>query len=166
MKNITILVGRNLKNLQVKLTVNFYSPKIENNFNTINADVVISINFVNLIPQDFINKFKYGIINSHLGDFPRYKGNACPNWAILNSEKSINLTLHKMNSELDSGPIVLKDKFFLKEEIHISDVYEWLNNRTPKLFEEAVKKIINGDKFDIQKENPTELFQENLPMQN
>ena len=56
-----------------------------------------------------------------------------------------------MNSELDSGPIVLKDKFFLKEDTYISDVYEWLNNRTPKLFEEAVKKIINGDKFDLQK---------------
>ena len=112
---------------------------------------MISINFVNLIPQDFINKFKYGIINSHLGDLPRYKGNACPNWAILNSEKSINLTLHKINSELDSGPIVLKDKFFLKEDTYISDVYEWSNNRTTKLFEEAVKKIINGDKFDIQK---------------
>ena len=45
------------------------------------------MNFSNLISKDFLNFFKFGVLNAHYGDLPRYKGNACPNWAILNNEK-------------------------------------------------------------------------------
>ena len=53
----------------------------------VEADVVVSINFINVIPKSsFIGKFRFGVINAHAGDLPKYRGNACPNWAILNDE--------------------------------------------------------------------------------
>ena len=46
---------------------------------------------------DIILRFKYGILNArHFGDLPKYRGNVYPNWAILNNEKNIYLTIHKM----------------------------------------------------------------------
>ena len=108
------------------------------------ADVVISINFVNIIPESFLNKFKHGVLNAHAGDLPRYKGNACPNWAIINEEEFVRLTVHKMAKELDSGPIYSQSEFRLNEHSYIGDVYKWLSSETPKLFLQALKQIQCG----------------------
>ena len=64
----------------------FYSSRISEFERFVEADVVVSINFINVIPESFIGKFRFGVINAHAGDLPRYRGNACPNWAILNDE--------------------------------------------------------------------------------
>ena len=46
--------------------------------------------------------------NAHAGDLPRYRGNACANWAIINGEDKVGLSIHKMDAGLDSGPIIQK----------------------------------------------------------
>lgn len=120
------------------------SSNIKTHANSISADIVVSVNFINVIPQDFIEKFKFGIINAHAGDLPRYKGNACPNWAILNQEEFVALTLHKMNSDLDSGPIIFKDKFKIKRDTYVSEIYEWLEEKIPKSFVMAVEHLCDG----------------------
>ena len=58
--------------------------------------VVVSINFINIIPGSFTNKFRFGIINAHAGNLPKYRGNVCLNWAILNDESEVVLPFHKM----------------------------------------------------------------------
>ena len=60
----------------------------------INVDVCISINWLTILKKEFLSSFKYGVLNAHAGDLPRYKGNACPNWAILNFEERIGVTIH------------------------------------------------------------------------
>ena len=34
-----------------------------------------------------ISIFTLGILNAHGGDLPRYRGNACQAWAIINGEE-------------------------------------------------------------------------------
>ena len=81
-----------------------------------------SINFINILPASFIEKFRFGIINAHAGDLPRYRGNACPNWAILNEES--DCTFHEMNEILDGGDLIRK-KYFILKDTYIGEVYEW-----------------------------------------
>ena len=109
--------------------INSYS--IKKNFKLIkntNTDVVISMNFNNLISKEFLNFFKFGILNAHYGDLPKYKGNACPNWAILNNEKKIGLSIHKMSENLDSGPIYKKDFLRINKETYINEIYSWVDS--------------------------------------
>lgn len=105
------------------------------------ADVVLSVNWPNLITQEEIDMFPLGILNAHAGDLPRYRGNACPNWAILNFENQIGLTIHRMTAELDAGPYIRKSFFPIDTETYITDVYEWLDNEIPRLFVEALGAI-------------------------
>ena len=71
--------------------------------------------------------FEYGIINAHAGDLPRYRGNACPNWAIINNESNVGLCLHLMEANsLDSGPILMKKYYKLTQHTYIGDIYEWM----------------------------------------
>ena len=115
------------------------------------VDVVISFNFINLLPATFLNLFKFGVLNGHTGELPRYKGNACPNWAILNSESNINLTIHEMNEGLDSGPIYLKKTCKLSKDTYIAQIYEWLSKEVPSCFLETLNLIKTGKKPYPQK---------------
>ena len=96
-------------------------------------DIGISVNWRTIIGQDVISCFPYGIINAHAGDLPRYRGNATPNWAIINGEKRIVLTLHLMTAELDAGPVVLQREMPISDNTYISEVYEFLHNNCPQV---------------------------------
>lgn len=114
------------------------------------ADVALSVNWPNLITQEEIDMFPLGILNAHAGDLPRYRGNACPNWAIINFESQIGLTIHRMTAELDAGPYIRKSFFPLDDDTYITDVYDWLENETPRLFVEALEAI-KTDEFVEQR---------------
>lgn len=102
------------------------------------------MNWISVIPKSFLDLFKHGVINLHQGDLPRYKGNACPNWAILNGESRIGLTIHKMDEDLDSGPIILKRYLNIDDNTYIGDVYHFIKESTSQMFIDAIDLLSNG----------------------
>lgn len=119
------------------------SDEIIESLLSLECDIAISINWINIISQKVIELFPLGILNAHAGDLPRYRGNACPNWAIINNEEFVGLCVHLMVPELDAGPVVLRDKFHLNANTYISDVYDWLKSRTPELLIESAEGLFN-----------------------
>lgn len=108
------------------------------------AEVAISVNWKTLIHDAMLDVFRHGIINAHTGDLPRYRGNATPNWAILNGESKIVLTLHRMVEELDAGPIVAQASLAIGDDTYIADVYAFEDEAVPNLFVEVVNGLVTG----------------------
>jgi len=113
------------------------------------AEIAISMNCLTLINQQMLDLFTYGIINAHPGDLPRFRGNACPNWAIIAGEPRIVVTLHQMSTELDAGPICLKREMPLSYSTYIGDIYKFLQEAIPQMFCEVL------DAFENQSLRPT-----------
>jgi len=107
-------------------------------------DIAISINWKTRIDGEVIDCFQYGIINAHIGDLPRYRGNATPNWAIISGETEVVLTLHLMSDKLDTGPILLKEKFPISYETYIKDVYDVAEQKFPVMFVDAINGLETG----------------------
>ena len=95
-----------------------------------NTEICVSINWLTILPNSVLNSFKFGILNAHCGDLPRFRGNACPNWAILNGEEYVGLCIHKMVEKLDS---------------YITDIYNWLDTKIPKMFSKTIMGLENGN---------------------
>lgn len=115
-------------------------------------DIGISMNYTNFISQEVIDLFPYGILNAHGGDLPRYRGNACQAWAIINGEERIGLCIHKMiGSELDAGDIIARDYLEIDMNTKIGNVWQWMMSRIPVLFGEAVKKLAGDKHYCLQK---------------
>ena len=151
--------SKEFESLAYKLGVEFVrSADISKFSHRVEADVVVSVNFVNVIPKKFIDKFKYGLVNAHAGDLPRYRGNACPNWAILNQEDDVVLSFHLMDEGLDSGPIIMKERFKLKEDTYIGEIYDWSENVVPKGLVKSVEKLISHSVLEEQKGEPLRAF--------
>ena len=120
----------------------------------VGADIAISINYTGIIPEAIICLFPHGILNAHGGDLPRYRGNACQAWAILNGESKIGLCIHKMiGGELDSGDIIARDYLEIDEATTITKVWEWLNNRIPELCLEAIKNLSTDASYVLQRQS-------------
>lgn len=131
------------------------SPEIIELMKSVNADVALSVNWLTIIEQEAIGCFKYGILNAHCGDLPKYRGNACPNWSILMGDTSYAISIHYMEpGELDSGNIVLKKHYPIEENTTISDIYRNMEVEIPNLFCEAVTLLKCGmDSGEKQSKN-------------
>lgn len=117
-------------------------------------DVAISINYSGVIAETVISLFKNGILNAHGGDLPRYRGNACQAWAIINGEKEIGLCIHQMiGGELDSGDIWEKKLYPITQDTRIGEVYEWFERDIPFMMLSAVFKIQNGEFHHLIKQS-------------
>lgn len=109
------------------------------------ADICISLNWKTVLKEDVISLFPHGILNAHFGDLPSYRGNAVINWAILNGEKKITITIHQMTpGEIDSGQIWKKQDMPIDDNTQIGEITEFCRKNTPLLFAETVDGIEKG----------------------
>lgn len=124
-------------------------------------DICISVNYSGVISQEVIDCFPYGILNAHGGDLPRYRGNACQAWAIINKEERIGLCIHKMiGGELDSGPIISRSYFPININTRIQQVYEWMEDEVPTLILRALNNLENNPNYMLEKQstNPDDIL--------
>lgn len=126
----------------------------------IDTDIAISINYPGIISKKIINLFSLGILNAHGGDLPRYRGNACQAWAIINGENKIGLCIHKMAENLDSGDIISREYMHINEKNKIGDIYNWMDSIIPNLFMDSIKKLNKNSKYILERQstNPSDIF--------
>jgi UDP-4-amino-4-deoxy-L-arabinose formyltransferase/UDP-glucuronic acid dehydrogenase (UDP-4-keto-hexauronic acid decarboxylating) len=128
---------------------------------TTDSDIGVSFNYAGIIPKEITDLFPLGILNAHGGDLPRYRGNACQAWAILNGEDKIGLCIHRMiGGELDSGEIIARDYLAIDHTTKVTDAWEWLNQRIPDLFLQAINQLSNDPSYilEIQSNNPQDAY--------
>ena len=69
-------------------------------------DLILSVYYRNMISTKVLGLAPLGAFNMHGSLLPRYRGRAPINWAVLNGEPRIGMTLHRMVREPDAGNIV------------------------------------------------------------
>ncbi len=118
------------------------------------ADIAVSINYSGVIPKVVTDLFPLGILNAHGGDLPRYRGNACQAWAIINGEERIALCIHRMvGGELDSGDIIARIYLSINIATKIGEVMDWIIEKTPHLFQEALKKLELNPEYILEEQS-------------
>tara|TARA_R110001592_G_scaffold349859_1_gene645516 strand:- start:1030 stop:1629 length:600 start_codon:yes stop_codon:yes gene_type:complete len=86
------------------------------------SDIFISVLYDKIIKQDFIENRK--CYNFHPGILPEYRGAGCSSWAIINGEKESGVTLHYIDSGIDTGDIICIDTFPIEDLDTAYDVNE------------------------------------------
>jgi methionyl-tRNA formyltransferase len=127
----------------------------------VRAEIAVSINYTGVIPQEVIDLFPLGILNAHGGDLPRYRGNACQAWAILNGESRIGLCIHRMiGGELDSGDIIARDYMAIDVHTKVTAVWDWMIHTTPQLMVDAVNRLGSDPLYVLkgQSKDPKDAF--------
>ncbi|MBI2011710.1 hypothetical protein HYS91_03000 [Candidatus Daviesbacteria bacterium] len=85
-------------------------------------DLVISAGFDKILKRDLIKKIPLAI-NIHFGLLPKYRGSFSIPWAIINEEKYIGITIHKIVPGIDSGEIILQSKIKNDPNLSCKQIY-------------------------------------------
>lgn len=64
----------------------------------------------NILRQQAVEIPRFGIVNSHLAQLPQIRGMSSPEWSLLRGVP-LGVTIHRMDSGIDTGPILLQRSF-------------------------------------------------------
>ena len=104
-------------------------------------DFVISYGYKYLIKKDIINYLKFHIINLHISYLPFNRGSHPNLWSHLEDTPS-GVSIHRINSEIDRGEILLREQvFFYLEKGTLNSTYKLLREKIEILFKKNWVKI-------------------------
>ena len=83
---------------------------------------------------------------------PRHRGPVPIAWAIRNGDTEVGVTFHRMDAELDTGPILAQDSMELGEYVIPDLFYERMGPLVMKTLAAALERIESGDEGDPQPE--------------
>lgn len=80
------------------------------------VDILLNVHSLYIIDKDVLAAPKLGSFNLHPGPLPRYAGLNTVSWALFRGEQNYGVTVHKMDPEIDAGPIVYQSHFAIESE--------------------------------------------------
>jgi methionyl-tRNA formyltransferase len=111
---------------------------------TLNPEIVITIAYGQIIPEDFLNLPKYGWINVHFSSLPRWRGAAPVQWAILSADKETGVTIFHLDKGMDTGPVYLSESVSIERDETTEMLLARLSNIGADLVIQSLSKIQTG----------------------
>ena len=96
-----------------------------------------------ILKENIINIPKIGTLNAHPGILPYYRGLDVIKWALYNNDK-IGVTIHYVDSKIDSGPICLQEELNIKKGSSIHSIKDEAIKVSGRLMSKVVSEIINS----------------------
>jgi len=121
-----------------------YSQYLINLHNT-DADFLWINSYSMIIRPDALAEFPKGGVNIHMAPLPRFRGCNPIQWAIINDEKEMGVTLHEVAPELDAGPIIYQRRLPLLFEDSRESARSRRNKATDELIAANAELIFSGD---------------------
>jgi methionyl-tRNA formyltransferase len=119
------------------------NPEFLEQLKALNADLQIVVAF-RMLPEVVWNMPPLGTVNLHGSLLPQYRGAAPINWAIINGEKETGVTTFKLKHEIDTGNILLQEKFSIGEDETAGELHDRMKAIGARVLLETVKGIAAG----------------------
>ena len=122
------------------------SPSLTDLMNSSNfsSKLAILIDYGVIVPQQTIDFFQYGIINSHFSVLPDLRGPDPITYSILSGQSETGVSLMKIVEKLDEGPLLDWQTLELNQQ----ETSENLTNQLIDLSNQLIKKNIVDTDWD------------------
>ena len=125
-----------------------YDSKIIEMLEEEKIDLVVLAGYMLLLSQEFVRKFKNKILNIHPALLPSFKGTHGIKDAYRYGVKVTGVTVHFVDEDLDSGPIILQEAFPIDPDDSVEELEEKIHKVEHKIYPEAVKYFCE-DRLEI-----------------
>ena len=102
----TPAVAAREKGIPVFTPENVNTPEWRERIAAMAPDLILSVYYRHMIGTKILALPRLGAWNMHGSLLPRYRGRAPINWAVLQGEPRIGMTLHRMVKSADAGAVV------------------------------------------------------------
>ena len=149
------MVGRNkvltpppVKQLAMENNIEVFQPtKIREDYERItslNADLIITCAYGQIIPEEILNNPRLGCINVHASLLPRLRGGAPIHHAIIDGEEKTGITIMYMDKKMDTGDIISTVEYIIKDTDNVGTLHDELSKMGSKLLLDTLPSIIDG----------------------
>lgn len=115
------------------------NPDFLESLKELKADLQVVVAF-RMLPEVVWNMPPMGTINLHGSLLPQYRGAAPINWAVINGEKETGVTTFKLQHEIDTGNMLLQERFPIGENETAGEVHD----RMKEIGAQTLVKTIKG----------------------
>lgn len=111
---------------------------------SVDPDLVVCMGFPWKIPPDALAVPRLGWLNGHPSLLPRHRGPLPVAWAIREGDEEIGITFHRMDAELDTGPILAQRRYPLGEPQSPDTFYPEFGPTVGETLAEALERLAAG----------------------
>jgi methionyl-tRNA formyltransferase len=109
------------------------------------VDLVVSISGTQFYGKKLREQTPKGIINCHGALLPKYRGLMPSFWTLANQEQVGGVSVHFVDAELDSGPIVIQRQYCINSFDTLEDIMARSKDLAAEAIIDAVRSIESGD---------------------
>ena len=117
---------------------------------SVRPDIVVCTGFPWKIPADALAVPSLGWLNGHPSLLPRHRGPVPVAWAIVDGDEETGVTVHRMDPELDTGPVLVQKRFPLGEYVDPEEFYGRMGPLMVEAMREALELVAAGEPGTVQ----------------
>jgi len=122
---------------------------------SVEPDLVVCMGFPWKVPPDALAVPRLGWLNGHPSLLPRHRGPLPVAWAIREGDEEIGITFHRMDAELDTGPILSQRRYPLGEFEPPDVFFPRMGPVVGEALVEALERLAAGEDGTAQVERGT-----------
>jgi phosphoribosylglycinamide formyltransferase-1 len=123
--------------------------EIERLLDEVNTDLVVCAGFMKVLTPDFVNKYRYRIMNIHPSLLPSFPGVNAHRQAIEYGVKISGCTVHFIDEGVDTGPIILQKAVRVYDDDDEESLADRVLKWEHKAYPEAVRLFVE-DRLKIE----------------
>jgi methionyl-tRNA formyltransferase len=116
----------------------------------LDPELVLCAGFPWKLPAEALAVPPLGVVNFHPSLLPRYRGPIPVAWAIRDGEAEIGVSFHRMDAELDTGPILAQAPLTLGDEHSWDELGPRFRELVTELLPTVLARVERGDPGDVQ----------------
>jgi methionyl-tRNA formyltransferase len=120
------------------------SPAVVAELRQLAPDLTVLAGYGPIVQEPFIDMAPLGCINLHAGKLPQYRGSSPLNWALINGEREFTLSILRVDSGVDTGPVLKERSFPVSIDDTIADLHRTANQAFPELLLEVLDGLADG----------------------
>lgn len=116
-------------------------------------DVIVVVAFGQILPESVLNLPKYGCMNVHASLLPKLRGAAPIQWSVIDGDKESGVTIMQMDKGLDTGDILLVEKYTLDPKETGGSLFDKLSGLGGPLLLQALEQAEQGTLSPVPQEH-------------
>ena len=131
-------------NLKTMTPHTLKSDDVFEEYKRLKPDVVVVVAYGLILPEKYLKIPKFGCVNGHASNLPRWRGAAPIQRAIEAGDTTSGSCIMIMEKGMDTGPILLSKKINIENNDTSKSLHDKLSDLTAQILEEALYKYTKG----------------------
>jgi methionyl-tRNA formyltransferase len=111
---------------------------------TVEADIGLSLRFHQILRKQHLERFRLGVVNLHGAPLPEMRGAMCNVMAIIENREHFGVSLHWMDTGVDSGDLLAVERFPIAAEDTVYTLFRQCNKRGLRMIKQYFDGIVDG----------------------